>query len=344
MVLAGSALPLAGCPQDRPIPLFDTDSDADTDSDPAGDPPVETATFDTYAGYVAACEAVLGPVPELTCQTGTTVVPVTATTADGTVRTAESSADLLNGRCDRPSVGGCGAGTRLGRVDNEQGTHFVYGCRNYDDDPAIDQINVVATDPGSGVSCFFSTRHRDNAYGTIDVLPHPGSDATVPGSDEPFWYTYDQLLGSPCNECHDNDALLRNPWVMQVDVVPEPDPLRPYRLVGADLLRTEGQWHPPEDIVHADTAPCRACHRLSAGYSGCFMAQSAGGRVQGLRTDAYASWPESVWMPHPEWDDPDALLALYPDQTAYEAAFGPALDALEACCSDDPPSECFLQP
>ena len=323
---------LFGCPT-QPV---DSDLPRETGSP---DAPIETARFTSYAEYVAACEAVLGPVPELTCQTGTTEVPITVTTADGTVRPVQTSDDLEAGRCDRPSVGGCGAGTRLGRVDNTLGTQFVYGCRNYDDDPAIDQINVVATHPETGISCYFSTRHRDNAYGAIDVLPHPGSEAEVPGQPgESFWYTLDRLLGSPCVECHDNDALLRNPWVMQVDVVPSPDPLRPYRLVGAEQLAEDGQWHHPPDIVHPDTASCRTCHRLSAGYSGCFMAQSAGGRVQGLRTDTYATWPQSVWMPHP---DPAVLAQSYPTEADYEAAFGPALDALQACCGDAPPDGCF---
>ncbi|MCB9677996.1 MAG: hypothetical protein H6737_23050 [Alphaproteobacteria bacterium] len=310
------------------------ESPVDTALPPAA--PVEDAAFEDMAGYVAACEAVLGPVPSLSCASAIEV-PITVTDASG-VHPVASSADLEDGtRCDRPSVGGCGAGTRIGVEQNDAGTSFVYGCRNYDDDPAFDQINVVATNDG-GLTCFFSTRHRANAFADGVALPHPGSGATVPGlPGQPFWYTLEEQLGSPCVECHDNDPLLRNPWVDQAGNVPELDPLRPYRLVGADRL-AQGAWHVPPDIVHPDTAPCRACHRLAAGYSGCFMSEVAGGRGRGLRTAAYSAWPLSVWMPH---RDPGVLVAGYPTESDWESAFGGAMDALGDCCSETPDPACF---
>jgi hypothetical protein len=228
------------------------------------------------------------------------------------------------------------------RSSTNAGTNIVFGCRNYGDDPAFDQLNVIMSSPTTGGTCFLSTKHRDEQYGDGLQIPRPGSLEDLSWfPDRPFWYTLDDLKGSACMDCHDNDAILHNPWIRQVDVLPEGDPLGPYWLVAHDVLKSGGLpgWQTPRDLVHPATAPCRACHRLAERRS-CELAREATGRrPRGLTTQHFqATYPQNRWM---NTFDHDELLSDWPTLADWEADWGVAADAIEACCGDDPPAGCF---
>lgn len=324
-----SVLLLAACA--GPSPTAPGDDDDDT---------AMSAPIADMAGYLAACEAELGPWPGIDCRDAVEV-PITVTDAGGT-RTVTSLADLEDGRCDRSSIGGCAPGTRVDAFTTETGATFAYGCRTYDDDPAYDQVNVVWTMPGDGATCFLSTKHADQRYGDGSDVPRPGSDEDVAWDDEgrPFWYTFPDLQGSACLDCHENDPILRNPWIEQVGVLPVGDPLGPFHLVAnEELLQGDALWQPSRKLADPDLAPCLECHRLGERRT-CTLALEATGRVpRGLTTTFFATtWPYDHWMPEIGHDE---LLALYPTEADWDAEFGAAADALERCCADDAPDSCF---
>lgn len=291
------------------------------------------------AGYLAACEEALGPWPVMSCKDAVEV-PITVTDADGT-RVVRSLADLEGGiRCDRASIGGCAPGTRIGATVNERGATFAFGCRNYDDDLAFDQINVIATLPGDGATCFFDTHAGEQRFLGTTVLPRPGSAEDTDRFGDPFWRPFEELQGSPCLQCHDNDAILRNPWVEQTGVLPTGDPDGPYWLVAhEELMEGDALWQPPRMLADPDAAPCLACHRLGERRS-CTLALEAVGRVpRGLTTRWYqTTWPEDHWMP--TFD----LGEVYASEDDWDADYGAAADAIERCCVDDPPPGCFADP
>ncbi|MEZ4319420.1 MAG: hypothetical protein R3F61_18035 [Myxococcota bacterium] len=329
-------LTLLACTPEAVDPPVPTD---ETGLSHTGEPaPVEVVDMATY---LQACERELGPLPAFSCADAVEV-PITVTDASGT-RVVTALDQLEDGfRCDRSSIGGCAPYTRIGATTNARGSNLVFGCRNYGADPAFDQINAIFTSPTTGATCFFSTRHRDEVYGDGANLPRPGSDADLAFSELPFWYTLDDLRQSACVECHDNDAILHNPWVRQVDVLPVGGPLAPYWRVAEGVLADGGSpfWATPSrDLIHPATAPCRQCHRLSERHS-CVLAKEATGREpRGLTTEWFrTSYPENRWM---STFDHDELLAAWPTEAAWEAAWGEAADAIDACCSADPPAGCF---
>ncbi len=299
-------------------------------------PPVDVVDM---ASYLARCEQVLGPMPQIDCQSGTEIA-VTVTDEQGT-RAVTHSSDLEGGaRCDKPSVAGCGWGSRLGVVENDQGTSWIFTCRNYDDDPAFDQLNLIATDPESGQTCFLSTKHRDNDFGAGDAPPRPGSPEDLAWfPDRSYWYTLEDLGRASCLVCHDNDAVLRNPWIEQPGLLPIGAPLGPYEIVAQQALLelNPSDWAYPQDIAHPDAAACTQCHRLGAGRS-CDLALRASGQNRGLRTSAMSSYPQSHWMPHL---NASQTLQDYPTEDDWKQVFGLAAETLADCCSEAPSEDCF---
>jgi len=293
------------------------------------------------ASYLRACEAELGPWPDFDCAQGVEV-PITVSTDQGTT-VISSLSQLEEGfRCDRSSIGGCAPGTRIGSITNSSGSHFVFGCRNYDEDLAFDQINLIATEPSTGATCFFSTRHRNEAYGIGEAIPRPGSPEDLGWfGEESFWYRFDQLQQSPCLECHDNDPILHNPWIRQVDVLPQLSPLGPYVVVAQEALVEGGSplWSSPRNLVHPATDPCTVCHRITDRRS-CDLALEATGREPRPLTSSYflQTYPYSRWMP--VFDDGERESA-WSTEAEWEAAWGAASDAVERCCTTDPERDCF---
>lgn len=299
--------------------------------------PVEVTDL---ASYLAACEAELGPWPQLDCR-DTVEVPITVTNASGTTVVTHTSQLEDGAKCDRSSIGGCAPGTRVGVAVNERGANTFFACRSYNDSPGFDEINVVWTLPETGATCFFGTPPEPDRYGEGHDLPRPGSPEDVAFGAIPFWKTLEDLQGGDCLSCHDNDPVLRNPWIEQTGIVPPGNPLGPYHLVAHDVLQAgvEQNWQPPRMVVHPDAAACLQCHRIGEGRS-CRLALEATNRdPRGLTTRWFVeTWPINHWMPS---HDPDQLVQSYPTEQAWEEAFGLAADTLAACCSDAPPEGCF---
>jgi hypothetical protein len=305
--------------------------------------PIEDAVVTDLASYYEACVQALGPWPDdLHC--GNAIeVPTTVTTASGTVYVDQLD-QLEDGfRCDRSSIAGCAPGTRMGKSTNDQGTQWALGCRNVNDDfERFDQINVIASHPETGATCFFETPFAEDRYGTVaDTPPIPGSTADIGYLGATYWKPFERLSRQHCLQCHDNDPFLHNPWIRQVDAVPERDPFAPYRIVAQDALQARKleNWSFPREIQHPDTAPCRTCHRLAEGRS-CRLALEATGRSPRPQTSTYfvQTYPYNRWM---SLFDDDARLAAWPTVEAWEAEWGTAANRLAACCVDVPPAECF---
>lgn len=307
-------------------------------ADSSVEPPVQVVDMATY---LQRCEQLLGSWPTFDCTMGTEV-PITVTDDQGT-HTVTSSADLQDGwRCDKPSIATCWTGARVGTVTSETGAAWTFACRSYDDDPTgYEQLNLIATDPDTGTTCFFNTPHHDVSFDGQD-LPRPGSpeDLTYFGDDTPFWYTLDRLGGASCLPCHDNDALIQNAWAAQVEL-PERDLFAAYGVVAQDvLIELSDDWRFQDQLIHPDAAPCTRCHRLSAGR-GCKLAVNATGRWTGTpRNSAHYTdtYPANRWMPHFNQAD---LQAAYPTLQDWEDTFGDAADTIRDCCDDLESEACW---
>ena len=287
------------------------------------------------ASYTAACDAILGEVWPLDCASADEV-PVEVTGADG-VRLAQSLADLEGGfRCDQPSaLSHCVPGSRVKVGQTSAGVPYVLVCRKYNerpDDPGgYDQIGVVASDPDSGATCYWSTPEDGLRRG--DPLPKPGSAADLGWGSRSFWYTLPELRQAPCTACHDNDPWIHTPWIHRMDIPSAP--LAPTWLVGADALG----WPAQRRLVHPDAAPCTGCHALAEGRS-CELALDAAGRKSWAMpvSTAFSAWPRSHWM---DDFDHEVLQTRYADAAAWDARWGAAVEVIAGCCSGERVEGCW---
>jgi len=300
-------------------------------------PGAEPPAIVDQRSYTAACEALLGEIGTLRCADGD-LVPVEVTTDAGT-HIAASSAELEDGfRCDQPSgLSRCTPGSRAQVGQTSRGVPWVLVCRQYADHPDdpdhYDQIGLIASDPQTGDTCYWSTPQDGLRRG--DPVPAPGSEQDVSWTTRSFWYTLDELRDAPCTQCHDNDPWIHTPWIHRMNIPSAPT--TPQRLVGADILG----WELPAQLVHPDAAPCLACHTLAAGRS-CELAQDAAGHKswQLPVSRAFNTWPRSHWM---EGFDTDDLAARYADAEAWDATWGAAVTAIDACCRGEDDGRCWAR-
>ena len=305
-------------------------------TDPPGEGKSEVDIDDAFS-YLSVCEAEIGPLPALDCSTGTEV-PITATDAMGTQRISHRTS-LQDDRCDRPSVDGCTIGTYAAATTTASGAIVAYTCRNYSGGPEFDAIAAIVTLPETGATCFFTTEIAEDRYGDGRAIPRPGSGEDLAFEEgRPFW-SMEALQADACGSCHDNDAILRTPWIDAAGVVPRHDPLGPYHIIAREALAAANpDWRPTRPLVHPDAAACTTCHRLGEGYTCDLARQATGLDPHPDATEVYSRWPYSQWMPAFDHGD---LLAQYPTQTDWEATFGDAVAAIASCCVDDPPAGCF---
>jgi hypothetical protein len=299
------------------------------------DPPIAS-----LADLVDACEAALGPLPEVDCNRVPEVpIPVTI---DGVTRIATSPDDLEDGeRCDHPSIlSGCRLGSRAGEIAGEGDTRWYLACRhNSPDTPEglFDETALLGYSPSTGDTCFLGAPHAEDPKPA--VLPRPGSD----DPDAHFWAELPGLAKLGCPSCHNQDPLIVTPWIAGNLDLTGIDPRGPYRVIGADVLDPfrPGAWVEGPQLVAPATAPCRVCHELTDGV-GCLFAQQAIGAQADARTStAGASWPENHWMD--TWDTA-ALVDRFPTEAAWDAVYGDAADAIVSCCARNPPPGCWSSP
>lgn len=301
-------------------------------------PTTPAARVDDQASYTAACEAALGRLPALRCADADPLP--TPVTVGGHTRQAATKADLESGfRCDHPSgLSRCVPGSRALVGQTDRGVPFVFVCRQYEehpDDPdRYDQIGLIASDPRTGTTCFWST--PDDGLRRGDPVPHPGSAPDVGWAERSFWYTWEELRSAPCTDCHDNDAWVHTPWIHDAGIPSVP--LAPYEILGLQELG----WEVPPRLVHPGAEACTTCHHLAAGRS-CQLALDAAGRKnwQMPVSSTYEVWPASRWMPSFEAGE---LLAGYANEAAWDAQWGEAVEVIAACCADPDDEQCWAAP
>jgi hypothetical protein len=198
-------------------------------------PPAPVDDENQLASYVAQCEAVLGPVPEISCDpadpapgTNVTKIPVFVggrLLGFGGQSSAEDEALLAErareGRyeCDFPSIGGdfaCSIGSTLVQYQapDNPNVQWVGLCRGVGrDNTGYDRFvgnGLIGANVKTGEMCFFFglNPEPDAAY----ELPRLRSDAS---SDELApWLPPRDMPGS-CLSCHpNNDPWIFTPWIM----------------------------------------------------------------------------------------------------------------------------------
>jgi hypothetical protein len=185
--------------------------------------------------YVAQCESVLGPIPEISCDparpapgTRVTKIPVFV---DGHLLAfggeyADDDAELLSQRqesgeytCDFPSLGGdfpCGVGSTLIQYANPENPNVQWMglCRGVPGDtPSYDRFignGLIGANELTGEMCFFfgANPDRSKAY----RLPRLASTAESAEALSP-WLAPRDMPGS-CLSCHpNNDPWIQTPWL-----------------------------------------------------------------------------------------------------------------------------------
>ncbi len=182
--------------------------------------------------YISQCEAVLGPIPEISCDpdnpapgTNVTRIPVFS---DGLLlgfggewddeelarRAAEEDYS-----CDFPSLGGdfaCSIGSTLVQYWNEDNPNvqWVGLCRGVGEDvPEYDRFignGLIGANTVTGEMCFFfgANENTDEEY----VLPKLTADVESSADLEP-WLPPGNMPGS-CLSCHpNNDPWVLTPWL-----------------------------------------------------------------------------------------------------------------------------------
>jgi hypothetical protein len=315
-------------------------------SRPDGDDDDDAVPVTDMAGYMAACEAALGELPEFVCEEGVEI-PITVTDSLGATIDVLSESDLENGaNCDRPlAVGGCIPHSRVGTKTNALGSTFTFVCRAYEfrapGNVLYDDLGVIAQNPATGDSCFWAVPIDGHTFdGT--VIPRPGSaeDASF-YDDRGFWYTLPEIAGATCMRCHDNDPYIHTPAIEQTGQVPS-QPLADYRVVAADDLNDLGNtsfWSAARTLVKDEADPCLACHRLSERFT-CDLAQYAAGRTgsQYGTSQSFRQWPRSHWMD--DFDDAN-LARRFATEADWDLAYGAAVDAITDCCNDPSMPGCW---
>lgn len=186
--------------------------------------------------YVAQCEAVLGPIPEISCDpenpapnTKVTRIPVLYEGIPlGFGDSRESDAILAQRResgdrsCDFPSIGGdfpCTVGSTLVHYSDPENPNvqWVGLCRGVDEDVvSYDRFignGLIGANEKTGEMCFFFGGNPDP---TADYeLPRLTSDVPDGESLAP-WLPPRDMPGS-CLSCHPNN----DPWIMTPWLQPE---------------------------------------------------------------------------------------------------------------------------
>lgn len=183
--------------------------------------------------YVAQCEAVLGPIPEISCDpdhptpgTRVTKIPVFLNGKllgfghedDATTLAERSAQDRYT--CDFPSIGGdfpCTVGSTLIQYENPENPNvqWVGICRGVQrDNPSYDRFignGLIGANEKTGEMCFFFGSNRGSEEKPY-VLPHLTSEAESSEALRP-WLRPKDMPGS-CLSCHpNNDPWLLTPWL-----------------------------------------------------------------------------------------------------------------------------------
>lgn len=196
--------------------------------------------------YVAQCEAVLGPIPEISCDpsnpspgTFVTKIPVIVDGLPLGLSDDRDQSVLLEQRaesgeyvCDFPSIGGdfpCSVGSTLVQYSDPETPwiQWVGLCRGVPTDtPNYDRFignGLIGANEKTGEMCFFfgGNPDRDAPYD----LPHLTSAATSAEALSP-WLAPLDMPGS-CLSCHpNNDPWVMTPWLQpsyMLDVLTDPD-------------------------------------------------------------------------------------------------------------------------
>lgn len=298
-----------------------------------GPPPLTPVT--DLASYTSRCAELLGALPELRCADATPLP--TPVTLNGVTHLATTTDHLEAGfRCDRPSgLSRCTPGSRVTVGETDQGVPFVLVCRQYEERPdepdGYDQIGVLASDPSTGATCFWST--PEDGLRRSDPIPTPGSAEDEAWGERSFWYTLEELRVNPCSQCHDNDPWVHTPWIHAAGI--PSNPLGPYVIVAQDELG----WRLPPRLVHPEAAACTTCHHLAAGRSCALALDAVGLKTWQMPTSsAYSTWPGSHWMTS---FDATEIAAQYATEDAWDATWGTAVSAIVRCCATPNDAVCW---
>lgn len=208
----------------------DTDDDAPEIEEPRVSAPAPVDDEDQLSKYVAQCEAVLGPIPKISCDPahpapGTHVTRI-PTFVNGYLLGfgGPLDSDLLNRRaqtedytCDFPSIGGdfpCSVGSTLVQYQDEDNPNvqWVGLCRGAPGDhPNYDRFignGLIGANTVTGEMCFFFGVNPDVTE-TYELPALSGGE----GEDYTPWVPPTEMPGS-CLSCHpNNDPWILTPWL-----------------------------------------------------------------------------------------------------------------------------------
>lgn len=323
-----------------------TDSAADSATDSATDsvPDVEScedacADTSTSAGwarcYSCQCKAAMdgwlpGP-DELQCANGAEIV-IYHTDDDGVLSVVDSDVST----CANPARLNqtCAPGGRLGQLTHGDVTvkwicrRNVYSARAADD-PSVpyDDVGAILYNMRTGASCWV-----DDTGAGINDDNWPAMDLTTEDADVAAWIRYFYAAdGTGCSSCHDNDPFIYTPFLQSVGWVTGDYTWGGFSRVGLDGSRTlvEGLH-----LVSPEADACTSCHRITSTQTCSSWAADSMGTYKGSGTQpsllvalgdtTSPLWEINTWMP---------VADPFPDPDEWEATYGEARDAIQACCA-----------
>lgn len=200
--------------------------------------------------YGEACAQYLGYIKPWSCFDDGHEVPIYVTSSSGSRTRAMEQVE----KCDEPiylptGSGYCKPFTRVGRLKTYADPGFTtektdvataFVCRKYNpsssdqNNPIFNDIAIIQQNKKTGHTCYFQALSDSGGplYGRR-VPPPTETDAmfaqNVPASSEhsgeaqsakTFWIKPSGIANINCNNCHDNDSFMHDPWVDQLRISP----------------------------------------------------------------------------------------------------------------------------
>lgn len=325
------------------------------DSVPAGDTAPEiiavdctTSCADTSTDegkavcYSCQCKSAMdGWLPsqdELQCAEGEEIV-VYSSNSDGSLTPVYEDVTT----CANPTLlyGTCSPGGRLGQLTHGTVTAKFICRRNHyvadaasDESLPYDDVGVILYNARNGASCWY-----DDYDGTgIAGRNMPDLDLTKddPDNRAAFLGYYYFTEGKSCTGCHDNDPFNYTPYLASVGWVPGA-----YTFGSFVRVTTSGAFegNDTSHLTSPEAAACTSCHRITSAATCTTWAPDSYGAAKGAgyehRVTSAAADPNSAlwwlgtWMPYLYQGQ-----AQEKDHDAWEAEYGRARDAVQACCAN----------
>jgi hypothetical protein len=282
--------------------------------------------------YAKICAERLGEIPAFSCldESQFKEIPITVTDAAGNTTKPDTRVD----KCDNPiylptgSHGYCKPWARIGHLKISDDVSAAVVCRRYwtpnypqptgINDPLFNDVAIIQHNRKTGETCWFQALGKLYA-GRVP----PPTEKEVPAAvltEHPqatdaksFWLPPRDTANINCVSCHDADQWMHSPYVRQAkddngNTWLPSAPRGKYIMLGGKF--GFDKWATTYSVTPEASGDCVSCHRIGS-MKGCEKwAADAGGvniHLAQFKTEFGKSYPQSHWMPTPDYGDYESL-------------------------------------